>query len=320
MQPPIPFDPNQSPLVLLDLLFKLHIRDVMSTQLITARRSDTLRKAQELMRTNRITGLPVVEEGRLYGIISMDDIIHALGGGWMDDPVEQHMSRHVVVLEADMPLSFGVSYFEKFQFGRFPVLDQNKQVVGMLTSRDVSASLLVELHKEYLKLEARLPSEPVPPGGAERGHLSFAIKTYDFEQAGRAAHEIKRLLAARGMSPALIRRAAVAAYEAEMNMVLHSHGGTLDVLIDHTRLEITARDRGPGIPDVQLALEEGYSTANDWIRSLGFGAGMGLANIRRVSDDFALHSTPGGGTTVRAVIRLTAPPPVSAQGSLHASA
>lgn len=307
MQPPIPFDPNQSPLVLLDLLFKLRIRDVMSTRLITARRTDTLRHVQELMRANRITGVPVVEDGRLFGVVSMDDIIHALGGGWIDDPVEPHMSRKVVVLEEDMPLSFGVSYFDKFQFGRFPVLNRDKQVVGMLTSRDVSASLLIELYKEYSKLEARLPDQPPASVADERLHLSFAIKTYDLEQAGRASHEIKRMLTARQVPPRLIRRIAVASYEMEMNLVLHSHGGTIEADISRDRVEVNARDTGPGIADVSKALEEGYSTANEWIRSLGFGAGMGLSNIRRVADEFSLQSTPGVGTTVRAVVRLAEP-------------
>ena len=80
-------------------------------------------------------------------------------------------------------------------------------------------------------------------------------------------------------------------------------------MIDSERVEITARDTGPGIPNVEQALEEGFTTANEWIKSLGFGAGMGLANIRRVSDDFAIQSSPNAGTTIRALIRLTAPTP-----------
>ena len=134
------------------------------------------------------------------------------------------------------------------------------------------------------------------------------MKQNDLENAGKGAHEIKRALAARRVDPAHIRRASIAAYEMEINLVLHSAGGTLRATIDAESVEIVARDRGPGIADVQLALQDGFSTANDWIRSLGFGAGMGLGNIRRVADEFSLDSKAGGGTTVRAVIRL--PPPV----------
>ncbi|MBM4155596.1 MAG: CBS domain-containing protein [Lentisphaerae bacterium] len=304
--PVLPLTSEQSPLVLLDLLFKLKVRDVMTTDLVTARRADTLRYVQALMKTHRITGVPVVENGRLFGIVSMDDIMTALDRGHIDDPVERHMTTTVVVLEEDMPLSFGASYFDKYRFGRFPVLNKDNSVVGILTSRDISASLLLELYKEYHKLEAQV--QPPAPVGAPRTSLQVRVKQNDLENAGKGAHEIKRALAARRVDPAHIRRASIAAYEMEINLVLHSSGGTLRTTIDNESVEIVARDRGPGIADVQLALQDGFSTANDWIRSLGFGAGMGLGNIRRVADEFSLDSKAGGGTTVRAVIRL--PPPV----------
>jgi CBS domain-containing protein len=265
------------------------------------------------MKANGITGMPVAEDGRLFGIVSMDDIVSALEGGWIDESVDQHMTRNVVVLEEDMPLSFGASYFDKYRFGRFPVLSRDNRLVGILTSRDVSAAVLIELLQEFLKLEARLPAarQPPdsPPAAARHSVLQFGVKTYDFERAGKATHEIKRTLTGLGLDPRLIRRIAVASYEMEMNMVLHSSGGSLSCTIDPDRVELTARDTGPGIPNVEQALEEGFTTANEWIKSLGFGAGMGLPNIRRVSDDFALQSSLAAGTTVRALIRLTAPPP-----------
>jgi CBS domain-containing protein len=310
--PALPIPPDQSPLVLLDLLFKMRIRDVMSSNLITIARSGTLRQAQALMKANTITGLPVAEDGRLFGIVSMDDIVSALEGGWIEAPVETHMTRNVVVLEEDMPLSFGASYFDKYRFGRFPVLSRDNRLVGILTSRDVSAAVLIELLQEFLRLEARLPAANKPPEDAPAARhsvLQFGVKTYDFERAGKATHEIKRALTGLGVDPRLIRRAAVASYEMEMNMVLHSSGGALSCVIDPDRVELTARDTGPGIPNVEQALEEGYTTANEWIKSLGFGAGMGLPNIRRVADDFSLQSSAQAGTTVRALIRFTTPAP-----------
>jgi CBS domain-containing protein len=305
--PALPIPPDQSPLVLLDLLFKMRIRDVMSSTLITVSRQDTLRRAQTLMKENRITGMPVAEDGRLFGIVSMDDIVSAIEGGWIDQPVEKHMTRNVVVLEEDMPLSFGASYFDKYRFGRFPVLNRENRLVGILSSRDVSAAVLIELLQEFVRLEARLPSvTPAPATTSEPRHsvLSARVKNFDFESAGRATHEMKRTLTGFGVDPALIRRAAVASYEMEMNMVIHSQGGTLSCVITPERVDITAQDTGPGIPDVGRALEEGYTTANEWIKSLGFGAGMGLPNIRRVADEFSIQSSAESGTTVRATIRL----------------
>lgn len=298
----LPIDAEQSPLVILDLLFKLKIKDVMTTPVITAARRDTLRTVQRLMKEKSITGVPVAEEGRLFGIVSMDDIINALEGGYIDEPAERRMTRNVVVLEDDMPLSFGTSYFGKYRFGRFPVLSKDGLLVGILTSRDVSASLLLELFKEYHRLEQQIQTPPPPEFDHIR--LQFKVRRYDFENAGKVSYEIKRILGAQQVDPKIIRRAAIAAYEMEMNQIVHSVGGAMTCAISGNRIEIVARDLGPGIEDVEAALREGFTTANDWIKSLGFGAGMGLPNIKRVSDHFEIHSKPGSGTTVRATIHL----------------
>jgi len=304
----LPISPEQSSLVILDLLFKLKIKEVMTTTLITAPRGASLRDIQRLMKENGITGVPIAEGRRLFGIVSMDDIITALENGTVDERADRHMATNLVVLEDDMPLSFGISYFDKFRYGRFPVLNRNNELVGILTSRDVSASLLLELFKEYNKLEAQI--QPPAPAAGERGRVrrKFPAKRYDFENAGKASHEIKKELTGRGYDPRLIRRVSVAAYEMELNMVVHSEGGALTCLLDPDRVELIAQDHGPGIADVDWAMQEGCTTANEWIKSLGFGAGMGLPNIRRVADEFDIQSTVGVGTTVRAVIRL---PPVA---------
>ncbi|MFP4442948.1 MAG: ATP-binding protein, partial [Spirochaetia bacterium] len=101
-------------------------------------------------------------------------------------------------------------------------------------------------------------------------------------------------------------RTSVAAYELEMNITVHSLGGTITFVVENDEISITAADRGPGIPDVELALQEGYTTANEWIRSLGFGAGMGLPNVKRVSDEFSITAGTGG-TTVISKIKITRP-------------
>lgn len=311
----LPIDPEQSPLVIVDLLFKLKIKDVMTSPVITVTRRDTLRTVQRLMKERSITGVPVAEEGRLFGIVSMDDIINALEGGYIEDVVERRMTRNVVVLEEDMPLSFGTTYFAKYRFGRFPVLNKDNRLTGILSSRDVSASLLLELFKEYHRLEQQIP--PPPPPEFDHIRLQFKVRRYDFENAGKASYELKRILSAQQADPRIIRRAAIAAYEMEMNQILHSVGGVMACSITGRRIEIVARDLGPGIEDVEAAMREGFTTANDWIKSLGFGAGMGLPNIRRVADHFEIHSKLGSGTTVRVVIHLTpavAPPNSAADG------
>lgn len=303
----IPIDPEASPSALVELIYRLKIKDIMTTSVRTASPDTPLRGVQHLMRENKISGVPIVDGERLVGLVSVDDIIRALDQGYIDSPCALHMSRKVVVLEDDMPVSFGISRFEKYRYGRFPVLNREKVLVGIVTSRDITSGLLPELNRTLLELEAVLNRQAAPtPAGTV--HRVFVVRQFDYENAGRASTELKRLLQERGVGRAHQRRAAIASFELEMNLVNHSWGGQLSFRIDPEQVAIEARDRGPGIENLDLALTEGYSTANDWIRSLGFGAGMGLPNTRRNTDEFDLSSQVGTGTQVRCVVRWGAAP------------
>ncbi len=295
----IPINPEESPSFISELIYQLKIKDAMSTRLITASRTDTLRTVQEQMKEHKITGVPIVQGTRLLGIVSMDDIIRALNDGTIDEKVDVAMSRQLIVLEEEMPLAFGVSYMDKYRFGRFPVLNKDKELVGIITSRDILIALLVEFNKEA---EAREQEPQGPPDDAQI-RREFAVKKFDFEHAGKPTSEFKKELKGLGLAPRLLRRIAVASYEIEMNQVVHSDGGTIAMKVTPGTVEIVAIDNGPGIPDVQQALEEGYSTATEWVRSLGFGAGMGLPNAKRSADEFEITSSEQG-TTVRCRFEL----------------
>ncbi|MFP4362714.1 MAG: CBS domain-containing protein [Spirochaetia bacterium] len=297
----IPINTVDSPSVILELIYKLKIKDVMSTDIYTAARKEPIRSIQKLMKANGITGVPIAEDKRLYGIVSMDDIIRALDTGSIDAPAEDLMSRNLIVLEDDMPLSFAISYFDKYQYGRFPVLSKEKQLVGIITSRDIITALLVEINKEMQKLEKQMQKDQ--PGPVGRMVKEFTTNKFDFENAGKASTEVKKTLKKLKTPSKIMRRIAVAMYELEMNQVVHSEGGKIRFTLDTDRVEIRAQDRGPGIPDVEQALTEGFSTANEWIRSLGFGAGMGLPNVKRVSDEFSICSSEEG-TKVECTIYL----------------
>ncbi|MDR2431717.1 MAG: CBS domain-containing protein [Candidatus Margulisbacteria bacterium] len=288
------------PSLLEELIYTLKIRDVMTRELCTISRAETMRRAQALMKEHGLTALPVLENGRLFGIITVGDIIHALDNKIIEDKVEDQMTRNVIVLEDDMPLSLGITYFDRYHFRVFPVLDKNNKLVGIVTSRDIINKLLVEMNKEVAELEKLLPAPAQV--NSYSVYKEFIHQKFSFEDAGVASGEFKKILQSKGFDAKLIRRVAVAAYELEMNLVIHSDGGKISMAVNGSSIEIAAKDRGPGIKDVALALQEGYSTANDWIRSLGFGAGMGLSNVRRVSDDFQIQSAPGKGTEVRAII------------------
>ena len=132
----------------------------------------------------------------------------------------------------------------------------------------------------------------------------FDVNGEDFTSAGQASVRFKKNMRELGVDPEIIRRASIAMYEGEINMVIHAHGGVADVEVSEDAIKIVLKDQGPGIPDIKKAMQEGYSTAPDNIRSLGFGAGMGLPNMKRYTDEMQIESTVGVGTTVTMKINL----------------
>ena len=133
--------------------------------------------------------------------------------------------------------------------------------------------------------------------------LEFSLEHYRFETAGEASSKVKQVVRQLGVDAQTARRISVCAYEAELNAIIHAFGGKMKVRVlpDRTELEVT--DEGPGIPDVEAAMREGFSTAPDNIRELGFGAGMGLPNMKRSADELEIKSTPGKGTRIRMMVR-----------------
>ena len=139
----------------------------------------------------------------------------------------------------------------------------------------------------------------------------FDVDGDDFTCAGQASVQVKKNLRRLGLPPELIRRVSIAMYEGEINMVIHAGGGVAEVRVEPDAIEIILEDHGPGIADIEQAMQAGFSTAPDSIRSLGFGAGMGLSNSKRVSDEFDIQSEVGKFTKVTCVFR---PKPAAAEG------
>lgn len=126
----------------------------------------------------------------------------------------------------------------------------------------------------------------------------FDVDGENFVSAGQASVQVKKNLRELGFPPEVIRRVSIAMYEGEINMVIHAGGGEADVDVFEDKIVIVLTDHGPGIPDIDLAMQEGYSTATDRVRSLGFGAGMGLPNMKRYTDEMRIDSTVGKGTVI----------------------
>lgn len=129
-------------------------------------------------------------------------------------------------------------------------------------------------------------------------NFHYEVDGQNFVSAGQASVTVKKNLRQIGISPEIIRRVSIAMYEGEINMVIHASGGQADVDVYEDKIIITLADKGPGIADISLAMQEGYSTAGENVRSLGFGAGMGLPNMKRYTDDMVIQSQVGVGTTI----------------------
>lgn len=282
-----------------ELVYQLKVRDAMTTKVITVTPDHTLREVQRILREARISGVPVVEGDELVGIVSIEDIIKALDKGYIEEKVGKWMTKNVVTIRDNVPLVRAVAEFERHKFGRLPVVDKDGKLVGIITRGDIVKRLMFELNKlaemHASKEAQRMVCAPEAPRSGEVV-LEADVRAGDFDNAGIISSQIKKELEARGIDRKIIRRAAIATYEAETNIIIHSIGGKITVHITDDKIAIKAVDWGPGIEDVQKALQPGFSTASEFIRALGFGAGMGLNNIQRCADKFEIKSTLGLGT------------------------
>jgi len=292
-----------------ELIYELEVGEVMTRDVVTVTPQTSMAEFRELLREHAISGTPVLERDELVGVISIEDLIKALAEGKMGDMVGQWMARGAVTLKASEPLVQAVDHFTRYGFGRFPVVDGAGNLVGILTQQDIVKGLLKRLEIEYHEEEIRRyrASHVFEDIDSDRTCilLHYHIAAHDFEHAGESSSKIKRALSRLGMLPSVIRRVAIATYEAEMNVVIHAReGGDISVEIWPDRIAIQVVDTGPGISDIEQAMQPGFSTAPASIRELGFGAGMGLPNIKRCADEMLLESPPGGGTFLQVLIHL----------------
>jgi anti-sigma regulatory factor (Ser/Thr protein kinase) len=180
----------------------------------------------------------------------------------------------------------------------------------MITKGDITRGILVALQKDYKEEEVRRyrASHLFEDIISERTTLvlRYTIKAGDFTQGGMASSHIKRALLRLGADPQITRRCCIAVYEAEMNLIIHTtNGGILKLEVEPHRITMSATDDGPGIADTEMVFQPGYSTATEQVREMGFGAGMGLVNMKRCVDEIKLESALGKGTKL--VMRIFIP-------------
>jgi CBS domain-containing protein/anti-sigma regulatory factor (Ser/Thr protein kinase) len=285
-----------------ELIYEIKVGDVMKRNVFTVSPRTHMSVLRIILKDKRISGTPVIDKGKLVGIISIEDFIKWLADREQDCPLGEKMTRRIQTLYADEPLTQAINKFERYGFGRFVVIDrQNDKLLGIVTKGDIIEGLLKKLEIDYHKEEevrqyrvTRFFEDIL----ADKMELfcQYDVMGHDFKQAGQSASKLKVTLQRLGLHPQVIRRIAIATYEAEMNLIIYTDGGKICVRIEPHEIYVKVEDSGPGIPDVEKALQPGYSTAPDWVRELGFGAGMGLDNIRKCANRMDLISTVGKGT------------------------
>ncbi len=291
-----------------ELVYELKIEQVMTRNVITISPDRSMRDLKELLRVKRISGVPVVRDGELVGMISIENVIRALETNDLEATVGEKMTTQVQYVRADESVVSAVNLFARYGYGRFPVLDAENKLVGLLTKGDIVRGLLRQMEVQWQAEEIRRYRASHIFEDIESDQtaliLRYSVKARDFVHGGEASSKIKRALERLGAHPGIVRRVAVATYEAETNILIHSYGGEIIAELRPERMRIIAIDNGPGIPDIEQAMQAGFSTAPDWIRELGFGAGMGLSNIKACADEMSLQSEMGVGTRLEMIYKL----------------
>ncbi|HOE34513.1 MAG: CBS domain-containing protein [Chloroflexi bacterium] len=299
-----------------ELAYELTVGEVMTKKVFALRPEQTMREALDEFKKFRISGAPVAIDGNLCGILSIEDLIRSLRDGRIDLTVADYMTSNVITVKQEDQVIEALKLFVKWNLGRLPVLDSSNKLVGILTKGDITNGLLKALQKDFeaeelIRYRASHLFEDIV---SDRSTLTlrYNVKKNDFSRGGAASNNIKKALLRLGASPQVARRCGIAVYEAEMNLIIHTnHGGVLRVEIEPDRITMEAYDDGPGIPDISLAMKPGYSTAPPEIRAMGFGAGMGLVNIKSCVDEMNLSSSLDRGTNLYMVMHLDKSKPLA---------
>lgn len=292
-----------------ELAYEIKVQEVMTRDLLTMSAGMKMAEVLESFRKWRISGAPIVANGKLTGIISIEDLIRCLTNTDLGAEISKYMNYNVITVKDSDPLVEALKTFVSTRVGRLPVVDGDGKLVGIITKGDITRGILNALKQDYQAEEVRRyrASHLFEDIESERTSLilRYNIRTGDFTHGGEASSKIKRALTRMGASPQIARRCGIATYEAEMNLIIHTtEGGIIRVEIEPHQISIDVFDTGPGIKDVALAMRPGYSTASETVRELGFGAGMGLVNISRCVDNMKLESIWGKGTRLRMKINL----------------
>jgi CBS domain-containing protein/anti-sigma regulatory factor (Ser/Thr protein kinase) len=293
-----------------DIFQDLTASNIMTEVVRTLSPDHKISHAKELMKIKKISGLPIVDDQQhLVGIISIEDIIRALELNKIDAPVSEVMTRNVVVLHSPDNLGTIVDKFNAYRLGRFPVLDEEEKLVGIITREDILHGILERFNMIYIhdrKRSTTLNNDYSPITGErlriDQAEFHYEIDHTNIDSAGTGAALLKQYLKKRDVDQEITRKVGIATYEAETNVVIHSRSrGDVYCFVQDDRIIVRVVDDGIGIEDLEKAMTEGFSTASDFVREHGFGAGMGIPNMKKFADKLVILSERNSGTQVEMV-------------------
>lgn len=292
----------------------IQAQDIMNKSVIMLTQDKKVRDAREIMRAHRFSGIPIVtdlEEKKLAGIISIENIIKCLETNQLDLYIYEVMTKKVKFFYPEDTFDFVIDVFRKLGYGRYPVINHSSRVIGIISRGDLLGAILLKFDSIYLhdkRREEKLASDVDLEGFScitgqntdnKSCEFTYPITTNNVEEAGTGSASLKKYLQLLNYPEDIIRKVSISTYEAEVNVVIHSGShGEITAHLDKNNIIIRVEDHGKGIEDIEMALQEGFSTASEKVREMGFGAGMGLPNIKRFSDKLVILSEKNKGTLV----------------------
>ncbi len=290
----------------IERIYEIPVEKIMRTDVVRVSPGAMMSELKYAVKENNYACIPVLEGEKLIGQISIEGYIDWLTSDLGDVPVSEIMDIKYKTLHPDEPVITAVKELELIGLRGLPVVEnESEKFLGVICRCTMMEGVLAELDMNDKKEEQKddcLFSNIQSSSALVT--LSYIVKQKPLEYGGEISSSIRADLYKLGLPGSIVRRTAIAAYEAEMNLLSYAGGGLFTINLNEEILDMKIEDRGPGIPDVEKAMEPGYSTAPDWVRELGFGAGMGLQNIKNCSDNFKIESRIGEGTVLQVNINL----------------
>ncbi len=293
-----------------DFFQDLNAEKIMNRVLIFLKEDNIIKEAQDIMKIKKISGVPIVDNNhRLINIISTEDIIKALETGVINKKIKELGEKKIITLKETDGFEKIVEYIATYGYGRYPVLNSENKLSGIITKQDILYAVVSKLSVLYLHDERRREVLDSPLSillknkiDENKPEFIYDIEVNDVNKAGEGSALLKEYLVANKFDKALVRKISISTYEAEVNVVIHGGGkGKIIAKVDDESIVIFVEDSGPGIENIEQVMQPGFSTAPEYIRSLGFGAGMGLPNIKRFADKLIITSEKNRGTKVEMV-------------------